>query len=350
MRVELNMIYLVCFSVALLLLLYIMTYGRIIDYNLMLLTVVVAVSNGGYYALSVAKTLPEAILANTISYVLGIFSPMLVFFIVCGVCKIQLPNPVIAIITFIQILIYSSVCTVGRLDIFYTSVQMHLTETGTYLTKTYGPMHTVYLISLAFYTLANIAVAVYSIRRRTAVSRINVDILLFVDLFSIGVYANERMVKTPIELMPVASTVTLVIMLIPLVKVAIFSPYNNVEIVDTEFNNKGYLVFSKQLKFMGCSEYAKTLFPEITEWEIEKEIPGNGGRFNTYIKPDFIEFVKDADKLDKSSVRVYKYNDNVFGYEIGKIRRGPSLMGYYIRVMDVTDVKVEDFGILKKVN
>ncbi|MBP3814322.1 MAG: hypothetical protein ILA12_06665, partial [Butyrivibrio sp.] len=136
---------------------------------------------------------------------------------------------------------------------------------------------------------------------------------------------------------------------IPLVKVAIFSPYNNVEIVDTEFNNKGYLVFSKQLKFMGCSEYAKTLFPEITEWEIEKEIPGNGGKFNTYIKPDFMEFVKD-DKLDKSPVRVYKYNDNVFSYEIGKIFRDQSLMGYYIRVMDVTDVKVEDFGILKKVN
>ena len=344
------MIYLICFSVALILLVYIMTYGRIIDYNLMLLTVVVAVSNGGYYALSVAKTLPEAILGNTISYVLGIFSPMLMFYIICGVCKVKLPNPVIAVMTLIQILIYASVCTVGRLDIFYETVQMHLTEAGAYLTKTYGPMHTVYLISLAVYTLAGIVVAVYSIKRRTAVSRINVDILLFVDFFSISVYVNERMIKTPIELMPVASTITLVIMLIPLVKVAIFSPYNNVEIVDTEFNNKGYLVFSKQLKFMGCSEYAKILFPEVTEWELEKEIPGNGGRFNTYLKPDFMEFVKDDDQQDKSSVRVYKYNDNVFGYEIGKIFRGSSLKGYYIRVMDVTDVKIEDFGVMKKVN
>lgn len=350
MRVELNMIYLICFSVALLLLLYIMTYGRIIDYNLMLLTVVVAVSNGGYYALSIAKTLPEAILANTISYVLGIFSPMLVFFIICGVCKVQLPNPVVAVMTFVQILIYASVCTVGRLDIFYETVQMHLSETGTFLTKTYGPMHTAYLISLVFYTLAGIVVAVYSIRRRTAVSRINVDILLFVDLFSISVYINERMVKNTVELMPVASTITLVIMLMPLVKVAIFSPYNNVEIVDTEFNNKGYLVFSKQLKFMGCSEYAKTLFPEVTDWELEKEIPGNGGRFNTYIKPDFMEFAKDDEKLAKSPVRVYKYNDNVFSYEIGKISRGKSLKGYYIRVMDVTDVNIEDFGLLKGVN
>lgn len=343
------MIYLICFSVALLLLMYIMTYGRIIDYNLMLLIVVVAVSNGGYYALSVSRSLPEAILANTISYVLGIFSPMLMFFIVCGVCKIQLPNSVIAIMTLVQILIYASVCTTGRLDIFYKTVQLHLNESGSYLTKTYGPMHTVYLISLAFYTLANIAVAVYSIRRRTAVSRINVDILLFVDLFSIGVYVNERMVKTPVELMPVASTITLVIMLIPLVKVAIFSPYNNVEIVDTEFNNKGYLVFSKQLKFMGCSEYAKTLFPEITEWELEKNVPGNGGRFNTYLNPDFMEFVKDGGKLEKSPFRVFKYNDNVYGYEIGKIYRGSSLKGYYIRVIDVTYVNVEDFGLLKEV-
>ena len=275
---------------------------------------------------------------------------MLMFYIICGVCKVKLPNPVIAVMTLIQILIYASVCTVGRLDIFYETVQMHLTEAGAYLTKTYGPMHTVYLISLAVYTLAGIVVAVYSIKRRTAVSRINVDILLFVDFFSISVYVNERMIKTPIELMPVASTITLVIMLIPLVKVAIFSPYNNVEIVDTEFNNKGYLVFSKQLKFMGCSEYAKILFPEVTEWELEKEIPGNGGRFNTYLKPDFMEFVKDDDQQDKSSVRVYKYNDNVFSYEIGKIFRGSSLKGYYIRVMDVTDVKIEDFGVMKKVN
>ena len=350
MRVELNMIYLVSFSVALILLVYIMTYGRIIDYNLMLLTVVAAVSNGGYYAISIAKTLPEAILGNTISYVLGIFSPMLVFYIICGVCKVQLPNPVIAVMTIVQILIYASVCTVGRLDIFYETVQMHLTETGTYLTKTYGPMHTVYLISLVFYTLAGIIVALYSIKRRTAVSRINVDILLFVDLFSISVYANERMINSPIELMPVASTITLVIMLIPLVKVAIFSPYNNVEIVDTEFNNKGYLVFSKQLKFMGCSEYAKTLFPEVAEWELEKDIPGKGGRFNTYLNPDFQEFVKDDGNQAKSPVRVFKYNDNVFSYEIGKIRRGGALKGYYIRVMDVTDVKVEDFEIFKEVN
>ena len=63
-----------------------------------------------------------------------------------------------------------------------------------------------------------------------------------------------------------------------------------------------------------------------------------------------MEFEKDNDSLDKSPMRVFKYNDNVYSYEIGKILRSGALKGYYIRVMDVTDVNIEDFGLLKEVN
>ena len=335
------MIYIICFSIALLLLLYIISYARVVDYNIVLLCVVVAISNGGYYALSVSTKLEEAILGNTLSYVLGIFSPMLFFFIICSICRIRIPSIAVSIMSAIQIFIYMTVCTCGKLDIFYKTIQFHQSEAGAYLTKTYGPMHTAYLVSLAVYTLAGIVAAIYSIRRKTVVSRTNVDIMLFVDLFSISVYANERLVKNTVELMPIAATITLVIILMTLIKVSVFSPYNNLEIIDSELNSSGYVVFSKRVKYMSCSDYAKVVFPEIAEWEIEKPIPGEGGRFNTYLRPALMDFINNS--KERSVTNVFRTKDQIFSYEIGKIRgSGKSIRGYYIRVFDVTNIPITE--------
>ncbi|RKM62033.1 hypothetical protein D6855_01035 [Butyrivibrio sp. CB08] len=333
------MIYIICFSIALLLLLYIISYAGVVDYNIVLLCVVVAISNGGYYALSVSTNLEEAILGNTLSYVLGIFSPLLFFLIMCSICRLRIPNIAVSIMCAIQIFIYMTVCTCGKLDIFYKTIQFHQSEAGTYLTKTYGPMHTVYLISLAVYTVAGIVVAIYSISRKTVVSRTNVDIMLFVDLFTISVYANERLVKNTVELMPIAATITLIIILMTLIKISVYSPYNNPEIIDSEVSSSGYIVFSKRVKYMSSSEYAKVIFPEIAEWELEKPIPGDGGKFNTYLRPALTEFINNSKERTVSNV--FRYKEQIFCYEIGKIRgSGRSIRGYYIRVFDVTNIPI----------
>ena len=76
------MIYLICFIISLMLLVYILSYENIADINLILLVFIVAIGNGGFYALSCARNLEEAIIANNISYVIGIFAPVTVFRIV----------------------------------------------------------------------------------------------------------------------------------------------------------------------------------------------------------------------------------------------------------------------------
>ncbi len=338
------MVYVFCFFIALLLLLYITIYGKVLDYNIVLLMVTVAVSNGGYYALAVSHNLREAILATKVSYVLGIFSPTIIFFIICNICKVEIPRVLITIMYAVQLFIFMTVCTIGESEIYYKTAQYHISKAGAYLTKTYGPMHTVYVVTLVFYTAAGIIAGMYSLQRKTVVSRINVDTLIFVDLFMVGVYLIEHLVHIDFELIPVASTAACGVILIPLIKTSVYSAYSNPEIFDSEFNKNGYIIFNKNLKYMGCGDRAKSIFPELTEWEMEKNIPGNGGRFNTFLRPALMEFVK-ADSSVKNVVRTFEYKGKLYSYEIGRLLRSKKyLRGYYIMIIDVTEVIREAKG------
>ena len=74
------MIYLICFLVVLAMLLYLIGYGRSIGIWTVVLTASIAIGNGGYYALATSSNLQEALLANKIAYVIGVFAPITIFF------------------------------------------------------------------------------------------------------------------------------------------------------------------------------------------------------------------------------------------------------------------------------
>ena len=89
---------------------------------------------------------------------------------------------------------------------------------------------------------------------------------------------------------------------------------------------------------MGSNECARTLFSELEEWDLEEKIPGNGGRFNTFLRQPLNEYVKSGATV-KTDGKTYKYKDLVCKYEIGSLlKSNNTIRGYYIKVSDVTDV------------
>ncbi len=219
------MIYFFCFVISMILFFWITTYAKFVDINMIMLVIVIAVGNGGFFALANAHNLYEAILANSICYVIGIFAPAIVFHIVCSICKIHLPKWISLLSYAVQMVLYLTVFTVGKSTIFYKSVYYHA-GTPAYLTKTYGPMHTIYLICMIFYTLMSMIVGLISLERKTIVSRSNVTIIIFLNLLAVGIYIVERLTHFKIKLMPVTYVASLFILMVPLLKIYIFSVYN----------------------------------------------------------------------------------------------------------------------------
>ncbi|MBE5837282.1 histidine kinase N-terminal 7TM domain-containing protein [Butyrivibrio sp.] len=332
------MIYLVCFCIALVMLLFIVAYEKAIDVNLILLIAVVAVGNGGYYALYSSQNLEEAILANTMSYVIGIFAPTVLFLIICNICHVFVPKIVSSILYAVQIVIFLTVSTVGKSDIFYKTVEYSTDGGGAYLIKTYGPMHSVFLVFLLLYTTAGIVVCMYSLSRKTVVSRTNVNIILFMDMLVVGVYLVEKFIHLEFELIPIFLTFSIAVIMVPLIRISVYSVYNNKDIFEDEINSTGYIIFSRKLKYMGCNDYAKVLFPELDKWELEKKIPGNGGRFNTFLRKPLMDYVKE-NTTKKTPVKTYGYKGQIYRYEIAKLMSSKKWsIGYLIKVHNVTEV------------
>lgn len=324
------MIYLVCFLLSLLILLWVITSDRNVRVNAILLALVTSIGDGGYYALIQSTTLEEALLANALTYTIGIFAPMLFLFNICDICKITLPNKITIPIYFFQLFLFSCVCTTDRSDLFYKTVEIHKGLIGTYLTKTYGPLHTVYLIAMGCFFFASIIIAFHFSRKRNVVSAQNVDFLIFIFFLLVGAYAIERLIHLKVELIPFIYTIGILGVLIPVAKITKFAIENNKELIENSMENVGYIVLSNRLLYMDSNEYAKELFPELSEWEKEQKIPGNGGRFNTFLRPALTKYVEsnqDAKHTSKSfSIREESYN-----LELSRLHKGRKAIGYVIK-------------------
>lgn len=331
------MAYFVCFIFSILIFLWVIMRGDSFGTNQIMMIVVAMIGNGGYYAFATATCLETAILANNLTYLIGIFLPMLLFFNICEICQIKIPRWLVSIIYVIQMLLYLSVCTTGKSKIFYKTVQFHMDDNGVYLTKTYGPMHTVYLITLFVFLVAMIGVLLYASKKRNIVSFINVDLIVFVIIAVVSTYIFQRLLQLTVELFPFVFTLGVVVILFPITKIRSYSVDGNREIIDEKLEKSGFIVFSKKLSYMGCNQTAAELFPELEKWELEKKVPGSGGRFNTFLRQPLMKYVH-ANRKEPIKGKPFVIKGNTFGFSIRCLNRRKRHIGYIIEIIDMTDL------------
>lgn len=331
------MAYFVCFILSVLIFFWVIMKDDSFGINQIMMIAVAMIGNGGYYALTTSTCLEKAILANDLTYLIGIFIPMFLFFNVCEICQFKLPHWLVSIIYAIQILLYLSVCTTGRSGIFYKTVEFHMDEKGVYLTKTYGPMHTVYLIALFAFLVAMIGVLLYSSKKRNVVSFKNVDLIVFVIIAVVGTYVLQRLLHLTVELFPFVFTMGVVVMLFPITKIRNYSVDGNKEIIDEKLEKSGFIVFTKELSYMGCNQTAAELFPELEKWELEKKVPGSGGRFNTFLRQPLMQYIH-ANLKEPVKGKPFAIKEKTFGFWIRCLNCQKRHIGYIIEIIDMTDL------------
>ena len=124
------MLYLVCFLVSVLIFLWSVAINENMKINQILLIIITVIDNGGYYTLASATCLETAILANKLTYLIGIFAPMLIFFNICEICKIKIKHYLVVVLYTVQMMLYMSVLTIGSSDLFYKTVEFHVGSNG----------------------------------------------------------------------------------------------------------------------------------------------------------------------------------------------------------------------------
>ncbi|MCR4651998.1 MAG: hypothetical protein K5662_09680 [Lachnospiraceae bacterium] len=332
------MIFLISFILSIAILLWTISNGNKFSINSVLLNLMVAIGNGGHYALYCSTKLEEAVLANKIIYLIGIFVPLLLFLTIGELCKVKI-HPLLTTALFtLQLLIYGCVCSTGHNSLFYKTVEIHFVDGHAYLTKTYGPVHTLYLLTLLLYMMAGIIVTFIARSHKNVVSSRIVDSLIFTYLITVVYYLGERLLHIKTDYMSICLTLAVFVAIVAITRFHRYSISENNELLSRRMNSTGYIIFSKKLCYMNSNSFAAELFPELTEWEIDKKIPGNGARFNTYLRQPFMRFVNDPQN-ESLSKKTFSIKDKHYRllFDCMKNHYG-RVYGYVIGIEDITNI------------
>ena len=323
--------YLICFLISLILVVGFICSDEGHSLYQNLLPIIAMVANGGYLALAAANNLEEAILANKISYVGGCFLPMTCFIVICGICKIEIKGIVRYIMHTVQMVLFLCVCTIGYYDIYYQCVEYHVQNGLAYLTRTYGPMHMLYVLTMYGYMFACVVVGVCSLFRRTVVSYKSSFIILAAFVFALAGYVAEHIFHWELEIMPVCYTILFIGVLFPIHRINTYDVSENLKKVD---DDKGYISFDGKLRYMGCNDFVLDIFPEMAGYALDGEIPMDDSLFCHEVLPLIKEYAQ-GDKMDNRMVAI--------GEQTYEIKMSPILtnkvkiLGYMLEISDVTD-------------
>lgn len=174
------------------------------DLWFLLLFSMVAVVNCGYLALSLSKTLEEALLANRISYLGSVFLPLAMLFIILNVCRFRYKKWVPVLLGTVSILMFLIAASPGYTDIYYKEVTLGAANGVAILEKVYGSWHPLYLFYLVFYFGAMIVcTAIAAAKKQFSATRQAIVVTVAVTV-NIGVWLIEQLVKIDFEFLSVS--------------------------------------------------------------------------------------------------------------------------------------------------
>ena len=178
------------------------------DKYLLLLFVSVAVSDFGYFFLSLSKTLDAALWSNRIAYLGNVFLPFSLLMMIMTLSRFTypkwLPKALVAVNTVMLLIAASG----GWFPIYYKNVSLDFVNGLPVLIKEYGPLHAVYKVFLFAYFSAMVAVIAYTAVKKTVVSSKHTVFLAFVIIGNIAIWLVENMIHSSFEFLSISYILT----------------------------------------------------------------------------------------------------------------------------------------------
>ena len=161
----------------------------------------VLIVNAGYFALSAASGLTEALWANRFSYLGSVLLPLSMLMILLHVTNARYPKWLPPLLLGLAGVMFFIAATPGYLPIYYKEVSFAVTDGAGSLVKVYGPLHILYLFYLLCYFGAMVAVLIRASAKKHIDTTAHGVFLALAVFVNIGVWAIEQLVSIPFEIL-----------------------------------------------------------------------------------------------------------------------------------------------------
>lgn len=243
-----------------------------VNFYFLMLVLLMTISNGGYLALALSGNLEEAILANKIAYVGGIFVPPVTLFLICAICNYRLRTWLKFLLVSYSMFVYALALTIGSSNFYYADVYLDSYNGATVLGRTYGIGHNLFYVTLYGHIIAQIILLIYTFYKKRAVSRYSIWTLIGMVTVNIILFIAGRSVNSALEIMPIAYTIDSWIMLYMYQRCMNYNFEDNITASLKKQDTYGYIMFDKKLNYIGCNEIALEIFPALSQCIVDRGI------------------------------------------------------------------------------
>lgn len=236
-----------------------------------LMSVIMLVSNVGYYFFATARSVDTAFIANSLGYIGGIFLPFLVMLKLVDFSKSKIPDWFVFSMAFFNIVLYLMVMLSEKFTFYYAETVFDPGPPANLIT-TPGPFYYVRFIILGVEMALSIffTVLTYTGRRkasfRTMIIFVGMMFMVFV------VYVTELLVQMRYELLPFFYLACGIMLNYSSTRMSLYDVTLSVQEKIEEVNNYAYMVFDRNFNFVGCNTAAYKFFPELVNATIDTRL------------------------------------------------------------------------------
>lgn len=262
--------YLILFVISALYLFYLLyEFRQGISVYYFLLSICIILINFGYWQISIAETVEEALVATKVSY-LG--SSFVGYFMICCIAqlvKTNIPTAVHFVFFGTSSAITVLAMTVGHSDIYYKSVELIRENGYSYLVKDYGAAHTLFILNTVLSMCYCLVMVLMAFTKQKKVSYISCVCSLAVMASVTAVY----FIKTgEYSLLPLAYDVGFVIIITLLTRIRLYNTVGLSGEVLEDSKEYGFATFDSRMHFLDCDDMARKWFPELNELKIDYSV------------------------------------------------------------------------------
>ena len=225
----------------------------------------VFIANLGYFALSISKTLEEALLANRIAYLGCVFLPLFMLVIIGKACNAPLSKIATVACVTMSSVVFLIAASPGYTDWYYKDVTFTVVESGAKLQKVYGPLHNLYYVYLFAYFAAMIGLIIYAMSKKKIASYKHGGLLTVVVMLNILIWFVEQLVNWDFEFLSVSYIASELLLLL------LYGMIQDYELVmETRSNKSATMVSGLEDNAADNSEDKMETEPEFNPYELGK--------------------------------------------------------------------------------
>ena len=177
---------------------------------------------------------------------------------------------------------------------------------------------------LTFYAL------IYGYLHKPDVSRRNLAIAAFMQIFSIFAYFIGRAITKDIEWMAVADLVDEIGFLIIMDRVVLYDVGDLVSSSIIKEGQFGYISLDLQKRYLSATDAAKRFFPEIAHNHADKIIE------NEDVRVLFDKWIEDLKRENVSKLHYHRRGEFIYAVRVSDLYDGSKKRGYLLEINDDT--------------